>query len=87
MGAPPTDSPTPEWLDAFREQADASGSMSFARFMQLALYHPSLGYYRRDRPRVGYAPGTDFYTASTSGAVFGDLVSAAAVTLLGGRSA
>ncbi len=51
--------------------------MPFARFMELALYHPEVGYYRREHPRVGYAPGTDFYTASTSGPVFGELVATA----------
>ena len=54
--------------------------------MELALYHPALGYYRRDRPRVGYGAGTDFFTASTSGPVFGELVTAAVVTLLEGRN-
>ena len=54
--------------------------------MELALYHPQLGYYRQERTRVGYAPGTDFYTASTSGAVFGELVVAACVSLLGGEA-
>ena len=50
--------------------------------MNLALYHPELGYYRRDAARVGYGTGTDFYTASTSGAVFGEMVAAACMTLL-----
>lgn len=53
--------------------------------MALALYHPELGYYRRKRDRVGYGAGTDFYTASTSGPVFGELTAAAAVALLAGR--
>jgi len=56
--------------------------MPFAQFMALALYDPEVGYYRRDRPRVGYGPGTDFFTASTSGALFGELVAAAAEKLL-----
>lgn len=56
--------------------------MSFARFMQLALYHPEVGYYRRNRPRIGYAAGTDFFTASTSAPMFGELVSAACEKLL-----
>jgi len=51
--------------------------------MELALYHPALGYYRRPRTRVGYAAGTDFFTASSSGPVFGELIAAAAVALLG----
>lgn len=59
--------------------------MTFARFMALALYDPTLGYYARDRQRVGYAPGTDFYTASTSGPVFGELIAAACRKLLGAR--
>src|SRR5258708_20888689 len=46
--------------------------ISFARFMALALYDPRVGYYCRDRARVGYAAGTDFFTASTSGPIFGD---------------
>ena len=74
---------SPEFLAVFRAHADAGGAMSFARFMELALYHSSVGYYRRDRPRVGYAPGTDFFTATTSGAIFGELVAAACVHLLG----
>jgi SAM-dependent MidA family methyltransferase len=60
--------------------------MTFAQFMQLALYDSQLGYYRRDRRRVGYGAGTDFFTASTSGPIFGELVVAACTTLLGGRS-
>lgn len=56
--------------------------MSFARFMALALYHPELGYYRRNRGRVGYGRGTDFFTASTSGPVFGHLVATACRKLL-----
>jgi len=57
--------------------------MSFGRFMELALYDPAVGYYRRAQPRVGYARGTDFFTASTSGPIFGELVSAACAQLLG----
>lgn len=56
--------------------------MPFARFMELALYHPAVGYYRKNRRRVGYAPGTDFFTASTSGPIFGELVAAAAAKLI-----
>ncbi len=83
---PPEDTaPSPEFLEVFRARANPGGTMSFARFMELALYHPQLGYYRRDQPRVGYAAGTDFFTASTSGPIFGELVAAACVKLLGER--
>ena len=59
--------------------------MTFARFMELALYDPAVGYYRRPQARVGYGAGTDFFTASTSGPVFGELLVAAIGTLLPGR--
>ncbi len=58
--------------------------MTFARFMELALYDPAVGYYRRPQTRVGYGAGTDFFTASTSGAVFGELLVAATGNLLSG---
>ncbi len=58
--------------------------LSFARFMEIALYHPAVGYYRQARQRVGYGPGTDFYTASTSGAIFGELIVASCRSLLKG---
>jgi SAM-dependent MidA family methyltransferase len=45
--------------------------------MALALYHPIVGYYCRDRDRVGQRSGTDFFTASSLGPVFGELVLAA----------
>src|SRR5476649_2194659 len=76
---------SPAFLAAFRAQAGAAGAMTFARFMELALYDPAVGYYRRARPRVGYGAGTDFFTASTSVTIFGELIAAACVTLLGGR--
>ena len=77
--------PSPAFLEAFRASADTNGRMPFGQFMALALYHPTLGYYRRDKKRVGYGRGTDFYTASTTGPLFGELVHAACRSLLGGE--
>ncbi len=79
----PTPVVSPEFREIFARHAGTTGAMSFARFMELALYDSTVGYYRRDRTRVGYAPGTDFFTASTSGPIFGELVAAACVSLLG----
>jgi SAM-dependent MidA family methyltransferase len=73
---------SPQFLAVFRAHADQRGRMSFATFMDLALYHPGVGYYRRPGVRVGRGPGTDFYTASTSSPVFGELVASACATLL-----
>lgn len=78
---------SPEFAAAFRLRAGETGVLTFADFMDLALFHPELGYYRRDRTRVGRTEGTDFYTATSSGSIFGELVSAACITLLGGESA
>lgn len=75
-GSPPA-AVSPEFRAVFRAHADSDGTMSFDRYMALALYHPEVGYYRRNRVRVGRAPGTDFYTASSCGPVFGELVVAA----------
>jgi SAM-dependent MidA family methyltransferase len=72
-----------ELTDLLRAELRAAGAITFARYMELALYAPRLGYYRRDRPRVGIAPGTDFFTATSSGPLFGQLVAAACVNLLG----
>lgn len=69
-------------LAALRRQAAGRPVLSFADFMQVALYEPGAGYYRRDRPRVGYGEGTDFLTASTSAPLFGRLVAAACANLL-----
>jgi SAM-dependent MidA family methyltransferase len=84
MGSSP-ESPTaspPDFIAVFRAHADTHGRMSFARFMELALYHPQVGYYRKSRARVGYGGGTDFYTATSTGPLFGELICAASVTLL-----
>ncbi len=64
-------------------EPDAATGVSFARFMELALFHPETGYYARDRPRVGRGRAADYYTATSLGTVFGELVVAAAVQLLG----
>ncbi|EIQ00445.1 hypothetical protein OpiT1DRAFT_04988 [Opitutaceae bacterium TAV1] len=80
--------PSPAFLDAFRRRAALRGTkdtLTFADFMDLALYDRECGYYRASRPRVGRGAGTDFYTATSSGPVFGELVCAAAGSLLGRR--
>ncbi len=73
---------SPEFIAVFQQNADHRGMMRFAQFMALALYHPQVGYYARDRPRIGYGDGTDFFTAATSGSLYGELVAAACVHLL-----
>lgn len=79
--------PTPDASDDARFAAAFRAAFgpepaSFAQFMELALYHPECGYYRRERQRVGFAREADFYTASSTGSVFGELIAAATTRLL-----
>src|SRR5438270_2741392 len=46
--------------------------MTVAAFMELALYHPEVGYYARAAQRSGRAG--DFFTSVDVGAVFGELL-------------
>ncbi len=48
------------------------GPMPFARYMEVCLYHPELGYYSRNAEQFGKAG--DFYTSSDVHAVFGRLL-------------
>jgi len=82
-----TDPVTTGFSEEFRVRADAKRRVPFDRFMELALYHPTLGYYQRDQLRVGTAEGSDFVTATSTGTLFGELVCAAAINLLEARGA
>mgnify|MGYP002632264576 CR=1 FL=1 len=64
------------------QAACASGPISYADYIQMALYTESLGYYARKQERVGRDAQRDFYTAESLGAVFARLVSTAAEDLL-----
>lgn len=71
----------------FSAEPHAATGVSFARYMELALFHPTVGYYTSPtRRRVGRDKGADFYTATSFSPVFGELVSAAAVGLLAGKN-
>ncbi len=52
------------------------GPIPFHRFMQVALYHPLFGYYRK--PRDPFGRGGDFYTAEQLQPVFGRLIASRA---------
>ena len=55
-----------------REEVRAKGPISFARFMELALYCPNLGYYERSESRIG--KHGDYYTSVSVGPLFGELL-------------
>jgi SAM-dependent MidA family methyltransferase len=50
----------------------AGGSLPWAEVMQIALYEPGVGYYRRAVRRIGRRG--DFYTSVSVGPVFGELL-------------
>lgn len=54
------------------DEIGRQGPISFRRFMELALYHPEHGYYRRARDPFG--KGGDFFTNSQLQPVFGRLL-------------
>ena len=58
--------------DIIRAEIKASGVISFARFMELSLYHPKYGYYEMDASRIGR--GGDFITSVSIGEAFGQLL-------------
>jgi SAM-dependent MidA family methyltransferase len=61
-----------ELHDIIAAEARERGVISFARFMELALYCPKFGYYEREDT----APGRrgDFYTSVSVGGLFGELL-------------
>jgi len=55
-----------------REEIRKSGVISFARFMELALYCPETGYYEKKKDNVGRRG--DFITSVSTGSLFGELL-------------
>jgi len=58
-----------------RDEIASRGPLRFDRFMDLALYHPALGYYGRQRDPFGKEG--DYYTAEQLQPVFGILIATA----------
>jgi SAM-dependent MidA family methyltransferase len=59
----------PELVARLRAEIEATGPITFARFMDRALYEPGVGYYRSATPRPGRAG--DFLTAPETHPIFG----------------
>jgi SAM-dependent MidA family methyltransferase len=60
--------------ELLREEIRRAGPIGFRRFMDVALYHPEHGYYRR--PRDPFGAQGDFFTAEQIQPVFGILMAA-----------
>ncbi len=61
-----------ELLEIMRRELDGCGVISFARFMELALYCPEFGFYDRLTNTVGKRG--HFYTSVAVGSLFGELL-------------
>jgi len=67
------DASVPELVADIRaEIARAGGRFTFARFMELALYHPRFGYYTGGAARIG--KHGDFFTSVSVGPLFGKIL-------------
>jgi SAM-dependent MidA family methyltransferase len=64
----------PALIELIREQIRAHGPVSFAWFMEQALYHPEFGYYAAGRCEIGRRG--DYYTNVSVGPLFGRLLAA-----------
>jgi SAM-dependent MidA family methyltransferase len=60
--------------ETIRHEIKTCGPVTFARYMELALYHPEHGYYASGRARIGRKG--DFFTNVSVGPVFGKLLAA-----------
>ena len=58
--------------EIIRSEIGEAGAISFARFMELALYHPSHGYYERHLKQTGR--DGDFFTSVNVGSLYGELL-------------
>ncbi|MDQ3526256.1 MAG: class I SAM-dependent methyltransferase, partial [Chloroflexota bacterium] len=58
-----------EAVSILRDEIGRAGAITFARFMEVALYHPDVGYYRTPARRPGRAG--DFITAPEVHPFFG----------------
>ncbi|WP_339062265.1 SAM-dependent methyltransferase [Tepidibacillus marianensis] len=61
-------------------QEQKNKRISFYDFMKMALYETDLGYYTKDRTKIGKA--ADFYTSSSVGPVFGKTIANTFIELL-----
>jgi SAM-dependent MidA family methyltransferase len=60
--------------EIIQAEINTFGTMSFERFMELALYCPEYGYYEKIEDRIGRKG--DFYTSVSVGPLFGELLAA-----------
>jgi SAM-dependent MidA family methyltransferase len=71
------------WKDAFDQIGDGQQGISIEAAVGLVLYQPTLGYYQKPSERVGKGEGSDFYTTTSLGPLWYELIFEAVGQLLG----
>lgn len=61
-------------IRAFSERLQKREIMPFDEFVQFALYNPNIGYYTKERKRVGRSGEHDFFTSTSLGSIWGELI-------------
>ncbi len=77
-----TEIASPSIRQALVRSADANGTLGYRQFLEIALYHPEFGYYRKERKRVGRSAETDFFTATSFKAAFAAILVESSLGLL-----
>ncbi len=67
---------------ALEDASDENGFLDFSNFVRIALYHPEIGYYQKERRRIGRTAKTDFFTASSFRETFASILLEASQGLL-----
>ena len=60
--------------EAFQIRLGNRNALPVDEFVELALYHPTLGYYQKKAERVGKNKEADFYTSSSLGKLWGEMI-------------
>jgi SAM-dependent MidA family methyltransferase len=68
----PNEESDPRLSQLIARRIEREGPITFATFMQIALYEPGLGYYTSARERIGWQG--DFYTSPDVSPIFGGLI-------------
>ena len=66
----------------FRSRLQEGSIMPYDEFINLALYHPTVGYYTKQKERVGKNDNSDFYTSNSIGAPWGEMIIDACTQIL-----
>jgi SAM-dependent MidA family methyltransferase len=74
-------------IKSFFSLLEGRKCMPFDEFIQWALYDQENGYYQKDRQRVSKQFGSDFYTSTSLGSIWGELIIESSQKLLGERFA